>query len=123
MDEDDSQPAQSQPIDVIQLLQSIQSGAAIPCKTQALISTPNNDNNNNKVVQQTEGNEMKLCDSLTYFSSRWIREDQVLDPAWQLSPLHFLSDLQLISFPLVHVHSGHNHHVPELTGLHLFGFR
>lgn len=37
MDQDDSQFAQSLPIDVIQLLQCVQSGASIPFKTQVII--------------------------------------------------------------------------------------
>lgn len=42
MDEHDSQSAQSRPIDVIQLLQCIQSGAPIPLKTQGNVSNNNN---------------------------------------------------------------------------------
>ncbi len=75
MDEDDPQLAQSLSIDVIQLLQRIQSGASIPLKTQGHIN-----NNNNAVLclspqQQTEDSGMKLdrvSDSLTYFRSRRI---------------------------------------------------
>lgn len=45
MDEDDSQPLQRLPIDVIQLLQRIQSRAPIPLKTGHISSNNNNDNN------------------------------------------------------------------------------
>lgn len=71
MDQDDSQFSQSLPVDVIQLLQCVQSGAAIPFKTQVIIITllimhcfvdP--------AQPQTENSEINSrvpSDSLTYF--------------------------------------------------------
>lgn len=60
--------------------------------------------------------------TLTYFRSRRIWEDLVVNSKRKLFPLNFLANLQLICFSLVPIHSGHNHYVPKLTGRHLLAF-
>lgn len=75
MDENDSQFAQSLPIDFIQLLQCVQSGAPIPLNTQRHI------NNNNILMfllscvegtRQQTGKCHETVSTLTYFIARGI---------------------------------------------------
>ena len=73
--------------------------------------------------QQIERSAIKPSESLTYFSSGRVCEHFVLNSDRKLFSEQLLSDLQLIGFSLLLIHSCQHHHVPKLTGLYLSSCR